>query len=95
MPHIWDEYFERGNLSCTVALAVWDSADLLIDLPFCYSRDHSYAFACTHVFLVACTRLYNPLCPSVGPSVGPLHFTFLLYVKLFLVILSHVKSFLV
>ena len=21
-------------------------------------------------FLVACTRLYNPLCPSVGPSVG-------------------------
>ena len=27
------------------------------------------------LFLVACTRLYNPLCPSVGPlvrrSVGP------------------------
>ena len=22
-------------------------------------------------FLVACTRLYNPLCRSVGPSVGP------------------------
>ena len=22
-------------------------------------------------FLVACTRLYNPLCPSVGPSVRP------------------------
>ena len=23
-----------------------------------------------HVFLVACTQLYNPLCPSVHPSVG-------------------------
>ena len=52
-------------------------------------------------FLVACSRLFNPLCRSVGPSVRPSvrrsvrpsHFTFLLYFKLFLVILSHFKSF--
>ena len=48
-------------------------------------------------FLVACTRLYNPLCPSVGRSVGRLvtlyffyHFYFF---KLFLVILSNFKAF--
>ena len=28
------------------------------------------------MFLVACTRLYNPLCPLVGRSVGLSHFAF-------------------
>ena len=33
-------------------------------------------WAITFLFILACTRLYNPLCPSVGRSIGP-HFTFL------------------
>ena len=41
-------------------------------------------------FLVACTRLYNPLCPSLGRSVGPKLLAFFLS---FYAILSHLKSF--
>ena len=47
-------------------------------------------------FLVACTRLYNPLCRSVGLSVGlsvTFYFFYQFYLfKSFLVILSHLKS---
>ena len=35
------------------------------------AHDSSWdSFGFCGLFLVACTRLYNPLCPSVGQSVG-------------------------
>ena len=53
------------------------------------------------IFLVACTRLYNPLCRSIGPPVGPsvtlsffsLFDVILGYFTSFYVILSHFQSF--
>ena len=43
-------------------------------------------------FLVACTRHYNPLCPSVGLSVGPL-VRRSATLNFFFVVLSHFKLF--
>ena len=50
-----------------------------LETVFIHAQSHT-------LFLVACTRLYDPLCPSVGPSDGRSFFS------LFYVVLSYSKS---